>query len=132
MEVPHHGVRGPSSDELDGVRVDVATEQSHGSPCTQRSSADVRGCDSGSVEAMACRESQLFGDVDGADTDTSIAVVIRSKNHGFVEREAFTPEPSSVAENYAHCGFHGAAEDVMAAPMGDDIAAALVFLRREM
>ena len=63
VQVAHHGVRVPSAQQFDVIRIDVTTEESHGTTGAERAGGDVLGRDACCVKTALRCVSELFCDV---------------------------------------------------------------------
>ena len=118
----------PSTKQLNGIVVDVATQQCHRPTSSQGASGEVRWCDARLRLKVEGGTADVLGDVSIREVDPPVIVIIGGKPNVRVVRAMVGTKPSPVDKDHSNCGFHRAAVGMRAESVSDNIAFALVLL----
>ena len=106
--------------------------EGHCAASTKGTRADFGGIDPSGMSAAVGSKTEVGGDVGGPNPDSSTIAIVGSKDDGAVNGGLAREEVGAVRENQTDGGANGAAQRVVASSVGDFVAFALIFLRREI
>ena len=122
----------PSSQEFDGVRVNLANKQGHGAACLQQAGADLSWGDASDGFTGSCSKSELGSDVSGPCCMLPVGATAGRQLCGGVKRLVVCRSMGLMPKHHEDDSFDGTAKVVSGVPQHCRVAFALVLLGCEM